>query len=376
MLHSFNVPATIVAGAGASAELPDQARRLGARRALLVTDRFLEAGGLPARLAAALAAAGVATHLFADVQPDPTDRNVADGLAALRAHEADARVTCTAPSYLSDRAWNSATNAWGPVERDQSNGEQAADDGRPITLNGVVYPRGLGVHAGSELRYSLGGACTSFQAAVGVDDKVGTGGSVVFQVWADAAKVSESAALTGASATAQVNVSVAGASELRLVVTDGGNGNGGDHADWADAHLICPPLAAASVTSVNDNTLGSAANQFEYVGAWSYGSQSGAYQSDNHWSNASGAYYQVDFSGSQVDLYMGKAPSHGIAAVSIDGGPETMVDLYAAARADQSLVYTSPTLAAGAHTLKVRVTATRNPSSGGTFVIADRVDIR
>lgn len=89
MLHSFNVPGTIIAGAGASAELPEQARRLGARRALLVTDRFLEAGGLPARLAAALGAAGVDARIFAEVQPDPTDRNVADGLAALREHEAD-----------------------------------------------------------------------------------------------------------------------------------------------------------------------------------------------------------------------------------------------------------------------------------------------
>jgi alcohol dehydrogenase class IV len=89
MVQSFNVPATIVVGGGASAELGEQARRLGARRALLVTDRFLERSGLATRFVAALAEAGVAARVFADVQPDPTDRNVADGLDALRAHEAE-----------------------------------------------------------------------------------------------------------------------------------------------------------------------------------------------------------------------------------------------------------------------------------------------
>jgi hypothetical protein len=51
-----------------------------------------------------------------------------------------------------------------------------------------------------------------------------------------------------------------------------------------------------------------------------------------------------------------------------------MVDLYAAARADGVLVYTSPKLSNGAHTLKVRVTGTKNASASNTFVIGDRVD--
>jgi alcohol dehydrogenase class IV len=89
MLQTFNIPATIIVGAGASRELPAQARQLGARRALLVTDRFLEQGGTPANFAAMLADAGLETRIFADVQPDPTDLNVADGLRALREHRAD-----------------------------------------------------------------------------------------------------------------------------------------------------------------------------------------------------------------------------------------------------------------------------------------------
>ena len=47
-------------------------------------------------------------------------------------------------SYLSDLSWTQSTNGWGPVEKDMSNGEQAAGDGHTITLNGVTYARGWG----------------------------------------------------------------------------------------------------------------------------------------------------------------------------------------------------------------------------------------
>ncbi|RPJ85398.1 MAG: hypothetical protein EHM13_01155, partial [Acidobacteria bacterium] len=87
--------------------------------------------------------------------------------------------------YLTDREWVSATNGWGPVERDTSNGEQAAGDGGPITLNGKAYLRGLGVHAPSEIRYRIDAGCSGFVADIGVDDEVGTNGSVRFEVLVD-----------------------------------------------------------------------------------------------------------------------------------------------------------------------------------------------
>jgi len=131
------------------------------------------------------------------------------------------------------------TNGWGPVEKDRSNGEAGAGDGGPITLNGATHAKGLGAHAPSDIRYALGGACATFSADVGVDDEVGTGGRVVFRVWADGVKLYDSGAMTGATAPKQVSVSVATKNELRLVVTNGGDGDGGDHADWANARVVC-----------------------------------------------------------------------------------------------------------------------------------------
>jgi hypothetical protein len=37
----------------------------------------------------------------------------------------------------------------------------------------------------------------------------------------------------------QVDASISGRSTLHLVVGDGGDGKGYDHADWADARLLC-----------------------------------------------------------------------------------------------------------------------------------------
>ncbi|MFN8556292.1 MAG: NPCBM/NEW2 domain-containing protein [Dehalococcoidia bacterium] len=148
--------------------------------------------------------------------------------------------TGAAPSpYLSDRAWSYASNAVGPVEKDRSNNDWAGGDGNPLTLNGVVYAKGLGVHAAAEIRYPLGGTCTRLTASVGVDDEVGAGGSVVFQVWADGVKLYDSGVMTGTTATRTLDVDLTGRNELRLIVTNGGDTIDFDHADWADARIVC-----------------------------------------------------------------------------------------------------------------------------------------
>ena len=139
--------------------------------------------------------------------------------------------------FLSDLTPTFASNGFGPYERDRSNGESGANDGRTITLNGVTYQKGLGVHANSELRYNMAGQYRNFVADIGVDDEVGSAGSVQFRVFADEVLLFQSATMTGSSATQSINVNVAGRNVLKLVVTDTGNGNSSDHADWANARL-------------------------------------------------------------------------------------------------------------------------------------------
>ena len=128
-------------------------------------------------------------------------------------------------SYLSDLAYTVTANGWGPVEKDRSNGEDAAGDGLPMTLAGVVYAKGLGAHAASDIRYTMSATAPRSAAKVGVDDEVGTQGTVVFQVWADGTKLYDSGTLTGSSPTATVAVDVTGRTALRLVVTNADGDN-------------------------------------------------------------------------------------------------------------------------------------------------------
>ncbi|MFE7443016.1 NPCBM/NEW2 domain-containing protein [Streptomyces chartreusis] len=142
-------------------------------------------------------------------------------------------------SGLGDLAWLSATNGWGPVERNTSNGESDAGDGNPITIGGVVYGTGLGVHAESAVEYYAGGACEAVTARVGVDDEEGADGTVAFEIWADGVKAASSGVLTNAMPAQPITADVTGAQVVRLVATDGGDGITSDHGDWAEARLSC-----------------------------------------------------------------------------------------------------------------------------------------
>jgi len=117
-------------------------------------------------------------------------------------------------------------------------------DSNPITLSGIPYPHGLGTHAASRLLVLLKGSATRFNALAGVDDEKKGHGSVQFQVYVDGKKALETPVLHGGDAPVPVSVDLTGAKRITLVVTDAGDGNDSDHADWAGALLTLVPGAA------------------------------------------------------------------------------------------------------------------------------------
>jgi endoglucanase len=154
--------------------------------------------------------------------------------------------------FLSDQPWSFAGNGSGPAERDMSNGENAPADGRPLSLGGTVFKKGLGVHAASNIIFTLDAFnnCTTFSAVVGLDDEVRYQqyGSVKFQVWVDGAQVWESGLfkVKGTPLSQAVNLPINGKSTLELRVTDNGDGNGWDHGNWASARVECSAGAATA----------------------------------------------------------------------------------------------------------------------------------
>ncbi len=141
--------------------------------------------------------------------------------------------------YVSDLPFIGATNGWGPVERDMSNGEQAAGDGHTITINGATFAKGLGTNAVSDVKVYLGGHCTAFTASVGVDDETAGAGTVTFSVLADGATRTTTPVIRGHQAATALSVDVTGVQVLDLVVGDGGDGNAHDHGDWGGAQVTC-----------------------------------------------------------------------------------------------------------------------------------------
>ncbi|WP_181160526.1 NPCBM/NEW2 domain-containing protein [Streptomyces solincola] len=144
-----------------------------------------------------------------------------------------------ADAWASDLDWVSATSGWGPVERDRANGGTAAGDGSPLRIGGTGYAKGLGTRAPATVRYHLGGRCSSFTAEVGVDDAQTGRGTVRVSVLADGARKATSPVLAADSPPWALTADTTGARYVDLVVDDGGDGNGNDHADWGAARFRC-----------------------------------------------------------------------------------------------------------------------------------------
>ncbi|MFI0711446.1 NPCBM/NEW2 domain-containing protein [Streptomyces inhibens] len=200
-----------------SAPTPDQPSTASPRSSATASS---PASGTPA--ATPTASTQPSSRPSSSAQPSPSGRPDTEG------NPSTAHTTA-----LGARPWTSSKSGWGPVRLNRS------IDGRPLTIQGAGYPEGLGAHADSEITYNLGGTCSALSVDVGIDDEVGANGSVVFQIYRDGTKVADSGLMTVDQSAKRLTADLTGGTELRLVVTDGGNGNNSDHADWAGPRITC-----------------------------------------------------------------------------------------------------------------------------------------
>ncbi len=131
-----------------------------------------------------------------------------------------------------------------------------------------------------------------------------------------------------------------------------------------------------TTVTVDANVTGTGTNQFSYSSGW--GLTTGVpdmYAGTANWSYTAGSTATLAFTGTRVALHAVRDVDQQIIAVSVDGGQETLVDDYSPTRNASGVVWTSPVLANGAHTMRVRVTGNRNPSSSGFNAALDSVDI-
>jgi alcohol dehydrogenase class IV len=81
-IATFSFPTTILFGPGVVERLPDELERRAMRKPLLVTDRGLAGSALLERVRRLVPAAPV----YSDVDPNPTEKNVLEGVAFYREH--------------------------------------------------------------------------------------------------------------------------------------------------------------------------------------------------------------------------------------------------------------------------------------------------
>ena len=145
--------------------------------------------------------------------------------------------------YLVDLKPLIASNGWGKL------GINKSIEGKPLMIEGRRYERGLGAHAKSLLVYGIPAGAKRFVAVVGLDDEKRDDprSSVTFEIHGDVKEMGEPPVLlaktpvlsskTIRSWAFEVELN-ARFKELRLVITDAGDGIASDHADWVNAGFI------------------------------------------------------------------------------------------------------------------------------------------
>lgn len=89
MIHRFILNEVSYFGPGARKELPEVVKRLGGKKALIVTDAGLVKFGVAKMVTDVLDGASVPYEIFSDVKPNPTVTNVKDGIDAYKKSGAD-----------------------------------------------------------------------------------------------------------------------------------------------------------------------------------------------------------------------------------------------------------------------------------------------
>jgi serine/threonine-protein kinase len=151
--------------------------------------------------------------------------------------------------------------------------------------------------------------------------------------------------------------------------------------NWLQSKLMPAPTPTSTTTSTPPPgapyDVDDASSQITYSGPWQFNSgNAGFYDGTQHytgptWHAHQGDYAQLTFTGTQIAYYAIVDTHHGNMDVQIDGSYQATVDLYRPERQGDVLVWTSPLLPRGSHTIRLIYDDTKNPASTDTVVTLD-----
>jgi len=91
--YGFFIPTVSLMGLGCAKEAGDQAKALGATKLLIVTDAGLSKMGVAETIKGYIEAAGIKAVIFDGAEPNPTDKNVHDGVKVYQDNKCDGIVS-------------------------------------------------------------------------------------------------------------------------------------------------------------------------------------------------------------------------------------------------------------------------------------------
>jgi len=134
--------------------------------------------------------------------------------------------------YISSLDLTPIVQGWGQPQADK------AVTGKPLSIGGKTFDRGLGTHADSVVRLQLQGGSERFTAFVGVDDAATSDqATITFRVVGDGKTLWKSPGMKRGQPARQIEVDVKGIKTLLLLADSNGDSSYG-HSDWAEAKLL------------------------------------------------------------------------------------------------------------------------------------------
>ena len=218
-------------------------------------------------------------------------------------------------------------------------------DTTPPTISGptgvIVAPQALGstakVHMSWDATDSSGVVLDELQM------KKGTG------AWTQIHLASPTA--TSADATLTVGASY----RFRVRATD----SQGNVSPWATT-------SAATLRLVQEN-----AKSISYSGTWKRASQSGASGGYVKYATTSTARAKLTFTGAAASFVTTVSSGRGICEIWIDGSLATTIDTYSVSPSKKKIVFATPRLSYGSHTIEIRVKGSKRLASTSARVDVD-----
>jgi hypothetical protein len=135
-----------------------------------------------------------------------------------------------------------------------------------------------------------------------------------------------------------------------------------------DAFDVAGSLVGPSQVEQTDQHLG-------WTGDWSKVSNS-SYSGGTAWyTNSAGASVTIEFDGTGLTLLGKKAPTYGIARVTLDGDSPVLVDLYNPTIVYKQEMWSSGEIASGHHVVKLEWTGEKNAAATKTNISLDAVGV-